>query len=257
MRSSLDLRLALTNTSSAEAVVYQREALLDAISRQLEIILGRYPSASLDLGSELPVLTDHVPAGLPDELVARRPDLVAAERRLAGTYASVSQAKKALLPGIALTASGGTSSSALSDLLNGDFSVWSIVGSVLQPIFQGGRLRANVKLAKSVREQATAFYGLSVLNAFGEVENALANEKFLSDRENALTEATNQAIAARDLAQEQYNSGLIDYITLLEAQRRAFTSESQLITVRRERLDARVDLFLALGGGFTETNTGT
>jgi outer membrane protein TolC len=188
---------------------------------------------------------------LPADLVSRRPDLAAAERRVAAAYAGVSSAKRALLPRISLTGSGGTSSNELGDLLNGDFSVWSIAGSLLQPIFQGGRLRANLDLAKTQGEIALTQYQQAALNAFAEVENTLANEQYLNESQIALEEATSQALAARDLAEAQYNRGLINFVTMLETQRSAYDNERQLLTVRRQRLDARIDLYLSLGGGFT------
>jgi outer membrane protein TolC len=128
--------------------------------------------------------------------------------------------------------------------------VWNIVGNVLQPIFQGGRLRANVDLSRSRADVALARYGLSVLGAFAEVEHTLIREQYLSEREAALAVATEQSLAARTLAEDQYNSGLRGFVTLLESQRSAYDNESLLLTVRRERLDARIDLHLALGGDF-------
>jgi NodT family efflux transporter outer membrane factor (OMF) lipoprotein len=252
LRRSLDVRLSLTNLATAEAVLSQRQALLDNILRQIEILLARYPDASLNLSDDLPRLPGNIPEGLPAGLIARRPDVVAAERHLVASDARIRQAKAALYPQISLTGSAGTSTKELGDILNGDFGVWSLVGNLLQPLFQGGRLRANVDLAKSQSSLALAQYGQTVLNAFREVETSLANERFLSERQQALETATRQSIAARRLAEEQYANGIIGLITMLDAQRSAFNSESQLLTVRRERLDARIDLYLALGGGFLQ-----
>jgi NodT family efflux transporter outer membrane factor (OMF) lipoprotein len=251
LTSSLDLRLSQANLSIAEANLSASKSQYENVLRQLETLVRRYPSASMDLSPGLPEVSQEVPAGLPADLVSRRPDLAAAERRVAAAYAGVSSAKRALLPQISLTGSGGTSSNELGDLLNGDFSVWSIAGSLLQPIFQGGRLRANVDLAKTQGEIALTQYQQAALNAFAEVENALANEQYLNGSQIALEEATSQALAARDLAEAQYNRGLINFVTMLETQRSAYDNERQLLTVRRQRLDARIDLYLALGGGFT------
>ena len=134
--------------------------------------------------------------------------------------------------------------------MDGNFSVWNIVGNILQPLFQGGRLRANVDLTKAQSDIALARYGLTALNAFAEVESALTNEQYLSERQADLEIATEQSLAARQLAEDQYARGLTDFITMLESQRSAYDSESNLLSVRRERLDARIDLYLALGGGF-------
>ena len=250
LRAPLDLRLSLTNVATAEALVAQRRQTLDSTIRQLEILLGRYPAAELEVNPDLPPMPIPVPAGLPADLIARRPDLVIAERQVAASGARVAEAKRARYPRITLTGSSGTSSRDLTNLLNGDFFVWSLAGGVLAPLFQGGRLSAGVSLAEANHEQAVAGFAEQALRAYGEVESALAAEAFLAERERALREATEQSIAARALAESRYTSGLSDVVTMLEAQRRALDAEGQYITVRRQRLDTRVDLYLALGGGF-------
>lgn len=250
LRSSLDLRLGRSSLAAAEAVLQQRLQLQDRALRQLELLLGRYPSAAVEVGTELPALPAAVPAGLPADLIARRPDLVAAERRLTAADRRLAAARTLLYPRISLTASGGRSSDELEDLLDGDFGVWSLLTNLTQPILQGGRLRAGVDLAKAGKEQILALYARSALHAYAEVESSLAAENFLSEQEAALQTAAREALAARDLAEERYGKGLADLITMLEAQRRAFDAESRLLTVRRQRLDARIDLHLALGGGF-------
>ncbi|MDP6777171.1 MAG: efflux transporter outer membrane subunit [Candidatus Latescibacteria bacterium] len=250
LRPSLDLRLSLATLAGAEALFQQRQVIFDRTVRQLEIILGRYPSAALLLSDDLPPLPDSIPAGLPADLVARRPDLVAAERRLAASLARVKLARRSLYPRISLTASTGRSSQELGDLLKGDFGVWALMANLTQPLFQGGRIRGNIDLARSQSEQSLALYGQSVLGAYAEVESALASEGYLSDMQAALETAAEQSVAARHLAEDRYATGLTDLITLLEAQRRAYDSESQLLAVRRQRLENRIDLHLALGGGF-------
>ncbi|MCH7679032.1 efflux transporter outer membrane subunit [candidate division KSB1 bacterium] len=254
LTSSLDYRLSLSNFAIAEANLASSQSQYETTLRQLETLLRQYPSASIAVSPELPEISSDVPAGLPADLLNRRPDLAAAERRVAATHAGVSSAKRALLPRISLTGSGGTSSNELGDLLKGDFSVWRIAGNILQPLFQGGRLRANVKLAKSQADIALLNYQQTALNAFAEVENSLASERYLNQRQTALEEATHQALAARNLAETQYGRGLIDFITMLETQRSAFETERLLLTVRRQRLEARINLYLALGGGFSVKN---
>ncbi|MCG8605163.1 efflux transporter outer membrane subunit [bacterium] len=249
--SSLDYRLALSNLALAEANLSINRSRYQSILRQLEILLGEYPSADIVVTDDLPSPTMPVPMGLPADLISRRPDLAAAERRLAADNARIASARAQLYPRLSLTGSGGTASNELGDLLKGDFSIWGIVGNLTQPIFQGGRLRAGVELAKSTAEASLAQYANTALRAFGDVENALADEGHLDTRVAALSEATEQAVAARQLAETQYSRGLVDVITMLEAQRSAYNSESQLLLARRERLDARVDLYMALGGGFT------
>jgi len=251
IRSPLDLRLALANESAAKANLAGRRSQLQAATRQLEILLGRYPAATIRETDGLTTIPGEIPAGLPSELLDRRPDLVAAERRLAATTKRVWEAKAALFPRIALTASGGRTSNELEDLLDNNFSVWSVAGNFAQPIFQGGKLRANVKLAQARSREAVENYVATVQRAFSEVETLLADESLLVRREGELAEASAQSVAALRLAEDRYQSGLEEFITLLESQRRAFEAESSLITVRRARLDNRINLHLALGGGYT------
>ncbi len=256
LRPALDLRLSEANLAASEATLRLREEQLDRALRQLETLLGRYPAAQLGTAEDLPGLPPPVPAGLPSELVTRRPDLVAAERRLAAAGQRIREARASLYPQVRLTASGGTASSELSDLLDKDFRVWNVVGNLLAPLFQGGRLRAGVDLARANVQQALALYAEAVLRAFSEVETALASERILAERETALREAVEQSRAAYGISQQRYAGGLVDIVTLLDAQQRLFAAESQLLGVRRARLEARVNLHLALGGGFVREPEG-
>lgn len=255
IRSSLDLRLALTEVSRAESLVEQRRQQLDAAVRQLEILMGQYPKAEYEIAEDLPEATESVPAGLPADLVHRRPDLLAAERRLLAADARIVQAKGELRPRFSLTSSSGTSSNQLQDLVNGDLLVWNLFSGVTQPLLNGGRLRAQVKQNEARAAEAAATYEQAVLRSYGEVETALAADRFFAEQEAALEDATRQAIAAQELAEQRYRSGLSDIITVLQSQRTALDSESALLSIRRARLDNRVDLHLALGGGF-QTGSG-
>ena len=257
LRTSLDLRLARAEAAAARAAVARRRLQLDAATRRLEVLLGRYPAAELAVAEAPPAVTGRVPAGLPADLVRRRPDLAAAERRLASADQRLASARRALLPGIRLTGGGGRSSEELADLLDGDFSVWSLAANLTMPLFQGGRLRARAAAAEADREALTAAYAGLVLEAFAEVEGALASEAALAEQEAALVETADQASAAESLADDRYRRGLVGLITLLDAQRRAWDAHSQLLTTRRRRVDARVDLHVALGGGFTHPATGS
>jgi len=250
VRTSLDLRLALSNLYAAEALVEFRKQQLDLTKRQLEILLGRYPSSTLTADAGLPAIIEDVPPGLPSDVLIRRPDLLASERRYAASEKRVSEARRAFFPRISLTGSGGTLSAALEDLVDGNFSVWSIAANLTQPIFQGGRLRANLANSHAVSDQMLAQYAIALLRAFGEVEATLFAEQTLARQELHTANAAEQSEAARLLAERQYNAGIIDYITVLETQRRALSSQSELLTVRRQRLDARVNLHVSLGGGF-------
>ena len=252
IRPALDLRLALLNLANAEALLDQRRQQLDASARQLDVLLGRYAAGTLEQPSRLPDVTADVPGGIPADLVARRPDLVAAERQVAAAGARLGVARTQLLPNITLTAATGTATNALGSLLDGDFGVWSLLGNVVAPLWQGGRLRAQIDRAEAQTAEALASYANTALVAYAEVETALAADAFLADRVGHLRNAVEQARAAERLAEERYRAGLDNYITVLDSQRSAVQADGDLIAARHLRLENRVDLYLALGGGFEQ-----
>jgi len=253
---ALDLRLTRANVASARATLALQERLADAAIRQLEVLLGRYPAgqlAELSDGSDLSDPLDlpaTIPAGLPAELLGRRPDIQAAALRLMAADAGLIESRRALLPGIGLTGSYGSASADLENLLKSPFDVWSLAGNVTAPLFAGGRLRGNVDRAEAVREEALASYQEAVLTAFQEVESGLAGEAFLRDQLEALRLAAEESTGAQELAEERYERGLSDIITVLEAQRRAFNARSAALTVQNLLLQNRLALYLALGGDF-------
>lgn len=250
VRPALDLRLALAQLASAQARLQARHQQLDAASRQLEVLIGRYPGRDLEFPEDLIDTPAAIPAGLPADLVARRPDLAAAERRLVALDQRYAGARASLYPRLSLTGSGGTQSNQLSDLVKGDFSVWNLVGNLTAPLFQAGRLRAGVDLARAEIDASFAVYVGTALHAYAEVESTLAAEHWLAAQVGYLAEAARHSLAAQQQAEVRYRAGLNDYITVLESQRRTFESESAQLTGRRQRLDNRVDLYLSLGGGF-------
>ena len=254
IRPPLDLRLALTEVNRAESLVEQRRQQMDAAVRQLEILMGQYPKAEYEIAEDLPETPGVIPAGLPSDLVHRRPDLIAAERRLLAADARIAQSRAELRPRFALTGATGSTSNQLQDLLNGEVFVWSLLSGVTQPLFNNGRLKAQVQQNEARSAEAAAGYEQAILRSYGEVEIALAADGFLAQQEKALESAVKQALAAQQLAEQRYRSGLSDIITVLQAQRTALDSESALQSIRRARLDNRVDLHLALGGGFQMTN---
>ena len=252
LRSSLDLRLSLSSLAGAEALLQQRRQQLDATTRQLEVLLETYAGQTLEIPTTFPGAPAPIPAGLPADLVARRPDLVSGERRLAAETQRVSVARSDLYPRLSLTGGTGTLSDELRSLIDGDFVVWGLLSNLLQPIFEGGRLRAQVDRAEARTNEAFASYAGAVLQAYAEVESALAAEALLAERVNHLATAAVQSRAAERLAADRYRSGLEDYVTVLESQRLTFQAEGELIATRRLRLENRVNLYLALGGGFDQ-----
>jgi NodT family efflux transporter outer membrane factor (OMF) lipoprotein len=253
LRPAVELRLALSTLAEAEAIAELYRQQLDLYTRQLETLMGGYPGGDLleifDAGN-LPPTPPPPPAGLPADLIGRRPDLVAAERRLAAADQRIREAKRSLYPRLALTASGGSVSEQFADLIDGDFGVWSLAAGLFQPIFEGGRLRANVDRTRSVSDEIVALYAEAALRAYAEVESTLTAEVTLAGQESALAESSENLVAARRLADDRYRIGVGDYLTVLESQSREFRALGALLSVKRQRLDNRIDLFLALGGGF-------
>ena len=249
LRQILDVKLAQTEVASAKASVFLWERVRDAAHRQLENLLGRYAGGTVRVSGELPQLPGGVEAGIPADVVSRRPDLVAAERAYVSAFYREEEAKASLYPRFSLTASGGLASNDLGDLLMGDFGIWSLGANLLAPLYEGGRLRANVDLNSALKEEAGAAFASAVLRAFTEVETSLAAEGFLGDRESALADLVREAGASVVLSEDRFLMGLADILTVLEARRRHFTAKALLLRVQLERLTNRIDFYASLGGG--------
>nr|VFK04401.1 MAG: efflux transporter, outer membrane factor (OMF) lipoprotein, NodT family [Candidatus Kentron sp. H]VFK04594.1 MAG: efflux transporter, outer membrane factor (OMF) lipoprotein, NodT family [Candidatus Kentron sp. H]VFK07642.1 MAG: efflux transporter, outer membrane factor (OMF) lipoprotein, NodT family [Candidatus Kentron sp. H] len=248
--AALDVRLARENLATARSGRQVRARDRDVAARSLEILLGRYPAGALDIPQDLPELRQAIPVGLPADLLNRRPDIVEANEKLLATEHRLAAARANRLPDVRLTASGGTASDALRSLMDWDALVWSLVGDLTQPIWKGEELSAQVALAEANQQQAWADYATVVLQAFREVESALTAQTSLTHQAAALRVAQEEAIAAAVLASDRYRQGLSDIVTLLSTQRREFEAKSALLATFRQRLHARIDLYLALGGGF-------
>jgi NodT family efflux transporter outer membrane factor (OMF) lipoprotein len=247
---ALDLRLTRANVAAARSTYNQRKRLADGAVRRLEVLAGRYPSGTLETPRILPELNAAVPAGLPSGILLRRPDLVSAEQRVASADYRLAESKRALLPSISLTARYGRASAELDDILKDSFDVWSLAGNLTAPLFQGGRLRANVDRSEARLSEALANYQDTALTAFREVESALVGEELLKEQLAAVLASAEESVGAQELAEERYERGLVDIITVLESQRRAFTARSNMLSVKNQLLQNRLSLYLALGGDF-------
>lgn len=249
-RAALDVSLSRADLARAESTVQQRRATVDQTRRSLETLLGGYPAgAERGLGS-LPALKRRIPAGLPSEMLLRRPDLRAAERRVLSALASESSAKKSLLPSLRLTAQDGRTSQMIEQLIRPESAIWNIGTQAAQTLFQGGRLKAGIDFDHARYDESVQNYASSVLTAFREVETALAAEQFLLQQEAALERAATEAERAEQLALSQYEKGLSEVLTMLDARQRAFDARSTLTSVKAQRVRNRAALHLALGGEF-------
>ncbi len=248
--SSLDVRLSRSALGSSRSNLALRQRLELEASRSLEVLLGRYPGAELEAAASLPELPALAGAGAPGELLARRPDLVAAEARMEASGLRARAARKQMLPQITLTPQINTSGPVLADLIDPERLAGSLAGGLFQPIFQGGRIRANAKRARAVAEASLYSYAQTVLSAYEEAENALSAETYLALQEDALRLAFEEAAAAEELTERRYSSGAATIFNLLDAQTRRISSESQYIQAQQQRVSNRVQLYLAIGGDF-------
>ncbi|MEM7689017.1 MAG: efflux transporter outer membrane subunit [Pseudomonadota bacterium] len=218
--------------------------------RALEVLLGRYPAQQVALADGLPEAPPPPPAGLPSQLLERRPDVIAAERRVAAAFGALDQAKAAQLPQLVLTGAVGAASTSLGDLLNTGNIVWSVIGDLLQPVFDSGLRGAQEDEADATRRAAVALYASTALDALREAEDNLDAVQVLARRELILETAAEDAGTAYSLAQLQYQEGEIDLIDVLNFQQRLFQAERNLVSVRRQRIEQWIGLNLVLGGSW-------
>jgi multidrug efflux system outer membrane protein len=242
-------RTELANVESELQAVTRRRA---QVEHALAVLCGQPPASFSVVAKATSIVPPEIPAGMPSELLQRRPDLVAAEHSLEAANARIGVAKAAFFPTIKLTGAAGYASADLSTLVDWPSRFAQFGPSISVPIFQGGRNIANQRAAEARYEQNVATYRGSVLNAFREVEDSLSDLSTLA----AQAEAVNRAlVSARDtatLANERYQRGLTSYLDVVDAQREALKAERQDTQLRGERAVSTILLAKALGGGWTQ-----
>jgi multidrug efflux system outer membrane protein len=252
LASELDLRRAEAELASTSAVIPDLERRIARVENGLSTLLGRNPGP-IPRGTPLIVqdLPPAIPAGLPSDLLERRPDIRQAEQRLIATNARIGEAKAAFFPRIFLTGAFGVESVALSDLFTGPARIWQFGPTVTLPIFTGGRNRAQLGAAEARQEQALIQYQQTIQRGFREIEDALVahrkTREVRVEQETLLTSAQRTLV----LAQLRYVNGLASYLDVLDAQRQLFDAEIGLTRTQRSQLSAVVQVYKALGGGWT------
>lgn len=247
---SSDVRLARSSVANAKALQATRQQSLAALTRNLEVLLHRYPTDELEAAQDLPSLPPLSGVGTPGYVLRKRPDLLAAEQRLYAQGLQIDVARKNLLPRLTLTGNGNLSSTTFAEFLDIDALAIQLAANFSAPLFQGGRLKGNVEQQEAIlREQLEDYAGVA-LNAYLEVENALEAEQRLLERETALRTSVDESRKAEDRLETRYTEGLATILQLLDAQSRRISAEGQLISARKERLSNRVRMHVALGGGF-------
>jgi multidrug efflux system outer membrane protein len=248
--SGLETTSAGATLAATKAAIPDLERLIQAQENRLSFLLGRNPGP-IPRGNPLAdqLLPPEIPAGLPSDLLQRRPDLRAAEQQLVAANAEVGVAVANFFPRISLTGAFGGVAPQLSDLF-GDGKSWSLGGGLLTPVFQGKRLGEERRAAEARWEQAKVQYEASVTNAFVEVSTALEAYRKLAEIEDEQARAASSYRQAVDLSNERYLSGLSDYLEVLQAQQQQLVAESSLARTRFDRLASLVQLYKALGGGW-------
>ncbi|MBL4682167.1 MAG: efflux transporter outer membrane subunit [Pseudomonadales bacterium] len=250
LSSGQDVALTRANLASAKEQLIQIEGSERDALRALEVLLGRYPDASVEMPDTLPDLPQQPPAGIPSELLERRPDIVSAERQIASAFSATDQAKAARLPSFSLTTSLSGASSSLSDVLKPTNVAWKLAGNLMAPLFDGGRRKIDIEIATVEQKQAIANYAQAALTAFSEIENNLDQGAVLANRETALSEAFRQSDKAYSIAELRYEEGEIELLDALQIQQQAISAESQLLSIKRAQLEQRINFYLALGGSW-------
>ena len=250
--SILDLRQARRVLAQAQARIPQIEQDLGATQQQLSILLGQYPQ--IEPARQQPEdyykqLTP-IPAGLPSDLLLRRPDIRAAEARLIALNERIGEAIAARFPTITLTGEYGYASDDLSKLIKPDNAFWNLSAGLLHPLFDAGQLKADQKAAEARYQQQMAEYAQVVLTAFGEVEEALLTREKQLVRRQRLLKFAEEARATQRVAQNRYIRGLAAYLDVLDAQQTRFQAEENIVEVDLAILVNRVALHRAIGGGW-------
>lgn len=248
--SGLETASAGASLAATEAEIPDLERLILAEENRLSFLLGRNPGP-IPRGKPLDgqLLPPEIPAGLPSDLLQRRPDLRAAEQQLVAANAEVGVAVANFFPSISLTGAFGGVAPQVSNFFS-DGKAWSIGGGLLTPVFQGKRLTEERRAAEARWEQAKVQYEASVTNAFIEVSTVLAAYQKLAEVEEELARATASYREAVNLSNERYLSGLADYLEVLQAQRQQLVAETALARTRFDRLASLAQLYKALGGGW-------
>ena len=253
-QTQLTLRQAQISVDTARAnlALYTRQLAQDR--NALTLLLGAPIPDDLPFASGLASesLVEDLPAGLPSDLLERRPDVLAAEHNLLAANANIGAARAAFFPAISLTGNFGTASTDLSGLFKGSSRTWSFTPQISVPIFAGGANLANLELAKQQKNLQVATYEKTVQTAFREVSDSLVARGTLNDQIDAQVSLVAASQDAYDLSMLRFRAGVDSYLTTLDSQRSLYSAQQDLVTLKLSRLQNLVTLYKALGGGWNE-----
>jgi multidrug efflux system outer membrane protein len=249
------------DVAQQETTVAQLYAALPPLLQQLRqtvhalaVLIGKTPE-SLDIEVDTGLMSLSIPAiveGLPSQLLSRRPDVAAAEQQLIAANADITVARAALFPSIQLTASGGYESSALTSLVSPPHRVYALTAGLTQPIFHGGALRGQVAFSNARYAELLAAYHKTVLTAFSNVEDALIAAQQTAEQQRRQQDAVTTARRSFEFARTQMSAGTVNILTVLNTENALFSAQDQLAQVNYLHLQALVNLFTALGGGWQQ-----
>lgn len=254
--SGLDVAQAEGQVATAEADLEARQRAQARARNALALLVGT------ELPTELPAplaldaqpLLTRLPAGLPSDLLARRPDILQAEQALVAANADIGAARAAFFPRLSLTASLGYASPSLGGLFDADQRTWRFAPQITQPLFQGGHLRAELRLAEVRKSAAIAEYERAIQTAFREVADGLAGSATFGRQRDAQYRAVASAERRAELSSLRYRAGLEGRLELLDAQRQLYAARQTLLDLRRDEISNMVALYKALGGGLADAS---
>jgi outer membrane protein TolC len=236
--------------ASEQAKVASQQTTVTSNTRSLELLLGRYPSAIVEVSDmDLPDSNQNVALGLPSEVVKSNPQIQSLWMNLMSQDAALAYAHKQRFPSLTFTASAGYASADLSDLLSNSLG-WSLLGGISAPIFNAGRLKANEEAARLKVKETEQGYLESLFKVFANIENGITRANNLTMSLEANAKAAQSAELAEQISFEQYLKGLVSYTTVLDAQSRAFNAQSTLINLKYQALSNQLELYRNLGGNF-------
>ncbi|HEX2714362.1 MAG TPA: efflux transporter outer membrane subunit [Candidatus Acidoferrales bacterium] len=254
LATELDVSRAAAQLESTRAVVPTLLSGIDVSIHRLSVLLGEEPGAlhsELEKTNPIPSAEPNVEVGLPSDLLKRRPDIRRAEAQLAAATARIGEAKADLFPRFVLTGTAGRQATQLHDLTLGAGNFFSVGPGISLPLFTGGRIRSNIAVQTSRERAALIGYQSTILNSLEEVQNALVNYSQEQERRDRLNQAVEQSQLAVDLAIEQYRAGLVDFLSVLEAERELYASEDQFVQSQTSVTTNVIALYRALGGGWS------
>lgn len=252
--SSSDVFLAEENFTSVQADIFQFERQLSEESYALDVLLGQMPGTTDPFASKFPMIVPplDIPICLPADLIDRRPDLKASNFRMQAAKADIGVAVADLYPSISLGGSLGFTGTSGSDFFSAEQLAGSLLGNIMTRIFEGGRLRANIRLQESEAKELAAAYAENILNAVREVETALKAETELKKELKATGKSVQALKNAVTISDDRYSRGIETLQNLLDTQQRTYLREQEYILTQQSRWNARIDLYLALGGDWFE-----